>query len=87
MRDRKKYDYWAIALGETAKMETAIALIVLGLIATLVMPDLLSKEILFGLVALGILSVVMPQLFSREQVFALIAFGILFSLVIPPLLK
>lgn len=68
-------------------METAIALIALAIIATLVMPNLLSKEIIFALVALGILSVVMPNLFSREQVFALLAFGILFSLVIPALMK
>ena len=32
-------------------METAIVLIILALIATLVMPDLLSKEILIALVA------------------------------------
>jgi len=68
-------------------METAIALIVFGIIASLVMPNLLSKEILIGLVILGVLAIVMPRQFSREQVFAIISFGILFSLVIPPLLK
>jgi hypothetical protein len=53
----------------------------------LVMPNLLSKEIMMGLIVLGVLAIVLPNQFSREQVFALIAFGILFSLVIPPLLK
>ena len=68
-------------------METAVVLIAFGIITSLVMPDLLSKEILIALIAIGIISVVNPNLFSREQVFALIAFGILFTLVIPPLLK
>jgi hypothetical protein len=68
-------------------METAIVLIILALIATLVMPDLLSKEILIALVAFGVISVVQPNLLSREQIFAFLTFGILFTLVIPPLLK
>jgi hypothetical protein len=74
-------------LEKIAKMETAIALIALGIITILVMPNLLSKEVLIGLIALGILSVAMPQLFSRDLTLALVAFGILFSLVIPALLK
>jgi hypothetical protein len=68
-------------------MEIAVALIAFSVIASLVMPNLLSKEILIALVAVGIISVVRPGLLSREQIFALIAFGILFTLVIPPLLK
>ncbi len=72
---------------KTANMETAIVLIILALIATLVMPDLLSKEILIALVAFGVISVVQPNLLSREQIFAFLTFGILFTLVIPPLLK
>jgi hypothetical protein len=70
-----------------AKMETAIALIALGIITILVMPNLLSKEVIIGLIALGILSVVRPDLFSRDFTLALVAFGILFSLVIPGLMK
>lgn len=68
-------------------METIVALIAFAVIATLVMPNLLSKEIIVALVALGVLAYVNPRLFSREQVFALLAFGILFSLVIPKLTK
>ncbi len=68
-------------------MEIVVALIAFGVIATLVMPQLLSKEVLIALIALGIISVARPGLLSREQVFALLAFGILFTLVIPPLLK
>ncbi|MEW6496175.1 MAG: hypothetical protein AB1589_27195 [Cyanobacteriota bacterium] len=68
-------------------METAIALIAFFIITTLVMPNLLSKEIILGLIILGILAVAMPNFLSREQVIALIAFGILFSLIIPQLLK
>lgn len=68
-------------------METIVALIAFAVIATLVMPDLLSKEIIIALVALGILAYANPRIFTREQVFALLAFGILFSLVIPKLTK
>ena len=68
-------------------METVIALIAFAVITTLVMPNLLSKEVALGLIVLGILSVLYPQAFTREQVFALLAFGILFSLVIPSLMK
>jgi hypothetical protein len=68
-------------------METAIALIAFFIISSLIMPNLLSKEIIIGLVILAILAVVMPGQFSREQVFALVVFGILFSLIIPNLLK
>jgi hypothetical protein len=68
-------------------METAIALIAFFIISSLIMPNLLSKEIIIGLVILAVLAVVMPGQFSREQVFALVVFGILFSLIIPKLLK
>lgn len=68
-------------------METVVALIAFAVITTLVMPNLLSKEVTLGLVVLGILAVLYPQAFTREQVFALLAFGILFSLVIPSLMK
>lgn len=68
-------------------METAIALLAFFIISTLVMPSLLSKEIILGLVILGILAVAMPNLFSREQVIALLVFGILFSLIVPELMK
>jgi len=68
-------------------MTTAIILVFFALIANLVMPNILSKEILIALIVLGILAVALPNQFSREQVFALLAFGILFSLVIPPLMK
>jgi hypothetical protein len=68
-------------------METAIALIAFFIITTLVMPNLLSKEIILGLIILGVLAVAMPNFLSREQVIALIAFGILFSLIIPQLMK
>ncbi|HEY9740301.1 MAG TPA: hypothetical protein V6C90_07410 [Coleofasciculaceae cyanobacterium] len=68
-------------------METAIALIAFGIITILVMPNLLSKEVIIGLIAIGILAIVLPNQFPREQVFALIAFGILFSLIIPSLMK
>lgn len=68
-------------------METAIALIAFFIITTLVMPNLLSKEIILGLIVLGVLAVAMPNFLSREQVIALIAFGILFSMIIPQLMK
>lgn len=68
-------------------METAIALIALGIITILVMPNLLSKEVIIGLIALGVLSIAMPNLFSRDLTLALVAFGILFTLVIPALMK
>lgn len=68
-------------------METAIALIAFFIISTLVMPNLLTREIMLGLIILGVLALVMPNLMSREQVIAVIAFGILFSLIIPQLMK
>ena len=68
-------------------METIVALIAFAVITTLVAPNLLSKEILIGLLILGILAYANPRIFTREQVFALLAFGILFSLVIPKLTK
>lgn len=68
-------------------METAIALIAFFIISTLVMPNLLSKEITLGLVVLGIIAIAQPTLLNREQVIALVAFGILFSLIIPELMK
>jgi hypothetical protein len=68
-------------------METAIALIAFFIITTLVMPNLLSKEIILGLVVLGIITIAQPTLLNREQVIALVAFGILFSLIIPELMK
>ncbi|AFZ16178.1 hypothetical protein H6F96_11715 [Microcoleus sp. FACHB-53] len=68
-------------------METAIALIAFFIITTLVMPNLLSKEIILGLVVLGIIAIAQPTLLNREQVIALVAFGILFSLIIPELMK
>ena len=68
-------------------METAIALLAFFIISTLIMPNLLSKEIIVGLVILGVLAVAMPNLFSREQVIALVVFGILFSMIVPELMK
>lgn len=68
-------------------MEAAIAFIIFGLIATLVMPNLLTKEITIALIVLGTLAILMPRTFSRELTLALFAFGMLFTLVIPPLLK
>jgi len=75
------------ALGESNKMETVIALIALGIITILVMPNLLSKEVIIGLIAIGILAVAFPNLLTREQAFAIIVFGILFTMIIPSLLK
>jgi hypothetical protein len=74
-------------LEKQVKMETAIALIALGIITILVMPNLLSKEVIIALIALGILSIAMPQYFSRDITLALVSFGILFTLVIPALMK
>lgn len=68
-------------------MEIIIALIAFSILATLVMPALLSREIVIGLIVICILTVVMPNLLTREQTLALISFGILFFLVIPQLLK
>lgn len=68
-------------------MEAVIAFIVFGLIATLVMPNLLTKEVTLALIILGALAILMPRTFSRELTLALFAFGMLFTLVIPPLLK
>jgi hypothetical protein len=68
-------------------MEAAIAFIIFGLIATLVMPNLLTKEITIALIVLGTLAILMPRTFSRELTLALFAFGMLFTLVIPPLMK
>lgn len=68
-------------------METAIALIAFFIISTLVMPNLLSKEIIILLIILGIVAFVRPDALRREEVFALVAFGILFSLIIPELMK
>lgn len=68
-------------------METAVALIAFALIGALVAPNIISKEIIFALLAIGVLAIVRPELFTREQAFAVVAFIILFSLVIPALLK
>jgi len=68
-------------------METAIALIAFFIITTLVMPNLLSKEIIILLIILGVVAVARPALLNREQVIAFVAFGILFSLIIPELMK
>jgi hypothetical protein len=68
-------------------METAIALIAFFIISTLVMPNLLSKEIMILLIILGIVAFVRPDALRREEIFALVAFGILFSLIIPELIK
>jgi hypothetical protein len=68
-------------------METVIALIALGIITILVMPNLLSKEVIIGLIAIGVLAAAFPQLVTREQAFAIVVFGILFTLIIPPLMK
>jgi hypothetical protein len=86
---------WALAkrvhskfpLGESNTMETVIALIALGIITILVMPNLLSKEVIIGLIAIGIFSVAFPNLLTREQAFAIVVFGILFTLIIPSLMK
>jgi hypothetical protein len=75
------------SLEKIAKMETVIALIAFAVITTLVMPNLLSKEVIIALIALGILSIAMPQYFSRDITLALVSFGILFTLVIPALMK
>jgi hypothetical protein len=68
-------------------MEIIIALIAFGILANLVMPALLSREIVIGLVLIAILTAVMPNLLTREQTLAVISFGILFFLVVPQLLK
>ncbi|HEY9668867.1 MAG TPA: hypothetical protein V6C91_18805 [Coleofasciculaceae cyanobacterium] len=68
-------------------METAIALIAFFIITILVMPNLLTREVIIGLILLGVLATVRPDFLTREQVIALVAFGILFSLVIPELMK
>lgn len=68
-------------------METAIALIAFFIISTLVMPNLLSKEIMILLIILGIVAFVRPDALRREEILALVAFGILFSLIIPELIK
>ena len=95
MSKGKKPSDWALAkrvhskfhLGESNTMETVIALIALGIITILVMPNLLSKEVIIGLIAIGIFSVAFPQLLTREQAFAIVVFGILFTLIIPSLMK
>ena len=46
-------------------METAIALIAFGIITILVMPNLLSKEVIIGLISIGILAIVLPNQFPR----------------------
>ena len=68
-------------------METAIALIAFFIISTLVMPNLLSKEIMILLIILGIVAFVRPDALRREEILALVAFGILFSLIILELIK
>ncbi len=68
-------------------MEAVIAFIIFGLIATLVMPNLITREVTLALIILGTLAILMPRTFSRELTLALFAFGMLFTLVIPPLLK
>jgi hypothetical protein len=68
-------------------METAVALIAFFVITILVMPNLLTREVLLLLIVLGILSVVRPGLVAREYVIALVAFGVLFSLIVPELTK
>lgn len=68
-------------------MDLAVALIAFGILATLIAPNLLTREILLALIVIGALSVWMPNLVSTQQGLALIAFSILFFLVIPPLLK
>ncbi len=68
-------------------METAIALIAFFIITSLVMPNLLSKEIVILLIILGVVAFVRPNALKREDIFALVAFGILFSLIIPDFIK
>ena len=69
------------------KMEIAVAIIAFCLIASLVMPGLLSREITIALLAFGILYLLMPNLLTTEQALAIIVFGVLFILVIPDLMK
>lgn len=68
-------------------METAVALIAFFIITILVMPNLLTREVLILLIILGILSIVQPGRIPREYVIALVAFGVLFSLIVPELTK
>lgn len=68
-------------------MEIAIALIAFCIIATLVMPGLLSRNLTFGLLGFAIFYMVRPNLLTTEQALAIIVFGILFMLVIPDLMK
>ncbi|HAX85981.1 MAG TPA: hypothetical protein DD379_09865 [Cyanobacteria bacterium UBA11162] len=71
-------------------MEIAIALITFCVIASLVMPGLLPKELTFVLIVFGMAYLLIPDLqraLTTEKALALIVFGILFSLVIPDLAK
>jgi hypothetical protein len=70
-------------------METAIALIAFFIITILVAPNLLTREVMIGLIALGVLALAQPGLLdrNREVIIAIIAFGILFTLIIPKLSK
>jgi len=68
-------------------MEVAIAIIAFCIIATLVMPGLLSRNLTIGLLAFAALYLVRPNLLTTEQAIAVIVFGILFMLVIPDLGK
>ena len=68
-------------------MEIAVAIVAFCLIATLVMPGLLSRELTFALLGFGILYLLMPNLLTTEQALAIIVFGVLFILVIPDLMK
>lgn len=68
-------------------MDIAIALIAFCILATLVAPGILSREVIIALLGFGILYLVMPNLLTTEQALALIVFGVLFVLIIPDLLK
>ncbi|MEQ8998026.1 MAG: hypothetical protein RID53_16160 [Coleofasciculus sp. B1-GNL1-01] len=68
-------------------MEVAIAIIAFCIIATLVAPGLLSRNLTIALLGFAVLYLVRPNLLTTEQALAIIVFGILFMLVIPDLGK
>jgi len=68
-------------------MEVAIAIIAFCIIATLVAPGLLSRNLTIGLLGFAVFYLVSPNLLTLEQALAIIVFGILFMLVIPDLAK
>ncbi|HBE18148.1 MAG TPA: hypothetical protein DEG17_15550 [Cyanobacteria bacterium UBA11149] len=68
-------------------MEIVLAIAVFYIIATLVNPKLLSKEITIGLIGFGIFYLLGIVSITTEQALAIIVFGVLFMLVIPDLMK